>query len=315
VLVLLILIFGMGGNGDETGTGPQGTAPAVGTGPPATTTQGEPTATAGTPKGSEPTVDDLEKLLADAKYEENTGNWREALYLYRRLLSKTPYNHPLNAQAREAVRLISEQFKDEDEEGAGIQRKRFVSNEESEATGAQFDENWPGWVEKLKWFQVEQPLAEMRALVDSTREETPERRRIEGGILRAEAIEKLLSILEGRAEGLPLEKARWSNIDFMASGSLLIMDADATGVKLKDEASDMEETRYWASLGFGQMLAVVELLRNPKSAEEALLVGYLCVLHNDARAESYFRFAEQIDGSPEMRQRIKELREPLSGEE
>ena len=263
-------------------------------------------------KPAEPEVggelkDEIAKLLTDAKQEERTGNIEEAYRLYRKVIFKAPAGSREGKEALAAAKALKERFAPEEEQ-TPKERAKYVTVKQSEEAGQEFTEREAEFRELLRTFQAVRARQEMEKLLTRTRTETVERKAIEAGLKRVEQIERLVELIASRTEGLSLEKARWINLDMTASSDLFVAAADAKGITLKDESTGLDEVRSWAQIGPRLTVDFIEELRNKSSAWEALWMGHLCQLFEDARAERYFDFALMLDSTPEMKLAVKEIR-------
>ena len=255
--------------------------------------------------------DEIKQLLADAKQEERTGNIEEAYRLFMRVVAKAPAGSAESGEATAAASALKEAFTRKARD-VGLGRKKrpaYVSVEQSEEAGrelAERKEELDGWIRTFRLLKARSLLDDLRL---RTREGSPERIAVEVYLHRLEFMDRLLAMVEGRAQALPADRAQWVNYDVMASGDLVVIGAAARGIEIRDESISANETRSWERIGSRMMIDFIEGLRNKSSGYEALWMGYLCRLWGDDRASRYFEFAKMLDKSPEMKGEVAALEE------
>jgi len=255
---------------------------------------------------------ELDDLLKDARQEEKTKNLREALVLYQRVMQKAPVDSRQYAEAKAAAGALRIVINAE-RAGKSPRRRGYISPRQSEAAGRDFIEKEQEFQGRILAFEVAGVRTDMEALLKRTREGSPERLVIETALRRVGYVERTLQMAEARAETLTGSKAQWSSYDLMASGDLLVMGANAQGIEIKDEASGDTRTMTWPSVDSAVLISFLDAVRNERSAEESLWLGYLCTLVADDRGERYYEFAMVLDASAEMRNEIAALSAAIKG--
>jgi hypothetical protein len=293
---VLLLVFS-GGSGDTKDETPQDTpSPAP---PPVQ----EPTK----PVVKLPADKQVQDLIDKAKREELTGNYQEALDLYQQALVKAPADSPQFAEAKGAAELVMDRLLVEKGQ-KGRPEKKFITARESDAAGKEFEERKPEFWRRLADFDVETVKKDTQALLDRTREGSPERAAIEETIARMRYVESLLGILQARAASVSGEKSRWSRYDPMAEREYTVMGAGVDGIRLREDETGLMSTKPWAAVPATVRIAFLEGLRNPVSGTETLWLGAYCVLVGEGPADRYFEYAMALDPSAQMRAQISALR-------
>lgn len=249
---------------------------------------------------------DLKDLLEQARREETTGNYQEALSLYQRVLVKAPADSPYAAQAKGAADLVRDRLQVE----KGIKRpeRKFITARQSEEAGKEFEERKAEFWRRLGDFDVEKVKADAQALLDRTREGAPERAAIEETLSKMRYVESLLGIVQARAASISGEKSKWTRYDPMADREFTVMSASAKGVDLRDDETGETRTKPWTEIPALVRVSFLEALRNPVSGTETLWLGAYCLLIGEGPADRYFDFALDLDPSPQMRAEVSALR-------
>lgn len=306
-LLLFLLMHDSGGDGGES----EGrlTRPDTGRGAEPEPDRG------GTPEPdkTEPDVplerrleDDLKALTEEAKREESTGNFQQARELWRRVLQKSPPESRYYKEALAAKKAVEAKLKEE----RGIDRphRKYITVEQSKAAGKEFADKEEEFRRRVTEFQIKGVRAELEALKERTREDSPEQAAIELAIERLEPIQNLFAIVEARAPSLDGRNREWLTYDSGAEPDELVVKATAEGVVLQPEGSAVTRTVPWSAIAPGVRIAFIEAMRNPKSARETMWLGYYCQLLGDPRAEQYYAYAVMNDDSPTTRKAIAALK-------
>jgi len=306
VVLLVALVFLLTRSGSEPQPEPQ----AQGQETPPTTSEPEPEPDRPPPpreiedKGLER---DLRDLLDEAKREERTGNFQEALLLYQRVVVKSPEGSRFREEAKAAAELVRDRLKRE--KGEETSGRKWISARESERAGQEFEERHDEFWRRLADFDVPGVKADIQELIDRTREGTPERKMMEETVASMRYVESLLGIMQARAASLSRDDADWSRYDMDNDKPLLVIGADAQGIHLRDEDLGTVTVKPWSTIDGKIRIQFLEALRNPSSASETLWLGAYCLLLGDDAADQYFNYAMVLDGSPEMRSEVAALRE------
>jgi len=247
----------------------------------------------------------LNQLLKDAQHEERTGNFREAIVLYQRVVDKTK-DDPESAYHKQAKVALASVKKALRAELGGTRAKR-ITLRGSEKAGEEFDERLPEFRKMLVNFRVDDVTKELEALIARTRKETPERRRIEAMVDRVRYLRDLIGIAEGRAAGMSAADAKWESFDRTAEPGFLVMTVDQDGIKLRNPSTGLEQTRPWGQVPAEAAIALLDSLKSPSSGIDSMRIGYYCLLRGDPRADLYFQMAADMD--PGLRKEIRALKE------
>jgi tRNA A-37 threonylcarbamoyl transferase component Bud32 len=248
---------------------------------------------------------DLKELLDQARREETTGNYQEALSLYQRVLVKAPPDSPYAAQAKGAADLVRDRLQVEKGHKPRPERK-FITARGSEEAGKEFEARKEEFWRRLADFDVEKVKADAQALVDRTREGTPERAAIEETMAKMRYVESLLGIMQARAASISGEKSKWTRYDPLADREFTIMSASVNGIDLRDDDTGETKTKPWTEIPASVRASFLEALRNPISGTETLWLGAYCLLIGEARADTYFDRALDLD--PGLRPQVSALR-------
>ena len=247
----------------------------------------------------------LNQLFADAQHEEKTGNYMEALHLYRRVMDKTK-SDPESVYYKSAKAAYEEVKKARRAEQTGTRSKR-ITLKGSEFAGQQFEERLADFKKRLAAFQVDPVRKDLEELLAKTRKETIERRRIERMLDEMSYLADLIGIVEGRVAGLGGGKEKWELYDMNAETGWIVLSADQTGVLLKNMGAGTEQTRPWSQLPTEAAITLLDAVRSPSSGMDALRLGYYCMLLGDEqRTDQYFAIAAKAD--PGLRPDIAKLR-------
>ncbi|MHC4409386.1 MAG: serine/threonine-protein kinase, partial [Planctomycetota bacterium] len=247
----------------------------------------------------------LNQLFADAQHEEKTGNFMEALHLYKRVMDKSKSN-PESVYYKAAKAAREEVKKARRAEQTGTRSKR-TTLKGSEMAGQKFEEKLPELKKRLAAFQVDPVRKDLEELLAKTRKETPERRRIERMLEEMAYLADLIGIVEGRVAGLGGGKEKWELYDMNAETGWIVLGADQTGVTLKNMGAGTEQTRPWSQLPTEAAITLLDSVRSPSSGMDALRLGYYCMLLGDEqRTDQYFAIAAKAD--PGLRPDIAKLR-------
>ena len=304
-VLLLVVLFLVLSGGDDDGTTQQAKQEPPSPVPPPVEQEEKPSLPA--LPADKQLERDLKDLLDMAKREELTGNFEEALSLYRRVIVKAPGDSPIAKQAQAAAEMVKDRLLVE----KGQKRapdKTFITARGSEAAGKEFEERKPEFWRRLADFDVEHVKEDAQALLDRTREGSPERTAIEGTIARMRYVESLLGIMQARAASVSGEKSKWSRYDPMTDRESTVMGAGADGIQLRDDEVGTTSVKPWSALPPSIRIEFLEALRNAGSATETLWLGAYCVLLGEDRAERYFDYALQLDSSPQMRVQVTAVR-------
>lgn len=248
---------------------------------------------------------DLKDLLDQAKREESTGNYQEALSLYQRIIVKAPADSPYAAQAKGAADIVRDRLKVE--KGQKPADRKFISARGSEEAGREFDTRKEEFWRRLADFDVEGVKTDAQALLDRTREGTAERAAIEETLAKMRYVESLLGIVESRAASLPVDKAKWSRYDDSdPDREFTILGASGKGIELRDDATGEVRTKTWPEIPGPVRVSLMEEMRNPTSGTETLWLGAYCLLIGEDRADTYLDRAMDLD--PGVRSQVTALR-------
>lgn len=250
---------------------------------------------------------ELKELLDMAKREESTGNFQEAHSLYMRILTKAPQDSPYYTEAKAAATLVKDRLQVEMGHKDGLERK-WISAKQSGEAGKEFEERKPEFWRRLSDFDVEKVKADAQALLERTREGTPERTAIEETIARMRYVESLLGIMQARAASVSGEKSKWTRYDPMADRESTVMGAGLNGIELRDDETGTTAVKPWSDVPAAVRIAFLEALRSPVSATETLWLGAYCVLVAEGPSDRYFDYALDLDGSPQMRAQVSAAR-------
>jgi hypothetical protein len=252
------------------------------------------------------------KLIAEARQEETTGNHLVALSLYHRVVKmarkgSAPYDEALAAY-KALLPLVKKETGDEVDPEAEKTAPTHISVEQSEAAGEEFAGRKDEFLSRLRQFDVSTVKLDLKGFADRTRAASPERLAVEAIFERAVYVEELLKLAEARAGSLSGGDAVWASYDLMADPAIIVMGASEKGLAVKNEDSKLETTKGWGSIPAQVLVSFLDRLRNPESAVESLWMGYFCQLIGDGRAEQYYEFALQLDSGKEMRETIQGLK-------
>ncbi len=297
VLLLVVLLLVLSGGGDDSA--PQQATQTPSPAPPPVKEEKKP----------EPALPpDLRDLLDMAKREEQTNNFEEALSLYRRVIVKAPAESAVAKQAQAAVELIKDRLQVEKGQKVAPDKK-WITASQSEQAGKEFEERKAEFWRRLSDFDVAKVKEDAQALLDRTREGSPERAAIDATLARMRYVESLLGIVQTRAASVSGEKSKWTRYEPMAERESTVMGAGPLGIQLRDDDAGTTTVRPWSDLSAAIRIDFLEGLRNAGSATETLWVGAYCILVGaDARAERYFEYALQLDSSPQMRAQVTAIR-------
>ncbi|MHC4939412.1 MAG: serine/threonine-protein kinase [Planctomycetota bacterium] len=255
----------------------------------------------------------LNQLFADAQHEEKTGNFMEALHLYKRVMDKSK---PESVYYKAAKAARDEVKKARIAEKTGRRTKR-ITLKGSELAGQKFEEKLPDFKKRLTHFQVDPVRKELEEMLAKTRKETPERRRIERMLDEMGYIADLIGIAEGRVAGLGGGKEKWELYEFKAEPGWIVLGADQSGVMLRNNDTDTEQTRPWSQLSSEAAISLLDAVRAPTSGMDALRLGYYCLLLGDDRAQDYFERAAKADPGlrPDIAKLLAKDETPAPGED
>ncbi|MHC4955362.1 MAG: serine/threonine protein kinase [Planctomycetota bacterium] len=303
VVLVAVLFFLMGGDDDEPEKNQQAKQPVKQVEP---TKDPEPKKDPVKPR-VKPTGDAaLDALLKDAKDEERTGNLREALDLYKRIVDKTKAD-PENAYHKEALAAVREVRKAirAENKAAGVGKR--ITLRGTEKAAREFDEQLPEFRKLLGGFQVKTVIDRLEKLRDRMRKDSPERERVESMLEDVSVLNDLIGLVEGRAASLSGPKSKWMSYAPNADPGLIVLGADVRGVEMKDDATGTEKIVPWSQVPPDAAIAFLDGLRNTSSGTDAFRLGYYCHVIGDERSELYFDMAMQAD--PSLRPDVRRLKE------
>ncbi|MFI5402760.1 MAG: hypothetical protein ACHQ1G_07480, partial [Planctomycetota bacterium] len=236
-----------------------------------------------------------------------TGNFKEAHTLYMRVIQKAPSESPHAIEATAAAKLVKERIDVERGNKDGLSKKWITAKQSADA-GKEFEERKTEFWRRLSDFDVEKVKLDAQALLDRTREGTPERTAIEETLARMRYVESLLGIMQARAASISGEKSRWTRYDPMADREATIMGAGVEGIQLRDDDAGTTVVKKWAEVPATVRISFLEALRNPVSATETLWLGAYCVLVGEGPADRYFDYALDLDKTAAMRAQVSAAR-------
>jgi len=247
---------------------------------------------------------DLKDLLDQAKREESTGNFQEALSLYMRVIVKAPADSTYAAQAKGAADLVRDRLKVE--KGQKPADRKFITARGSEEAGKEFEARKEEFWRRLADFDIEGVKTDAQALLDRTREGTAERAAIEETLAKMRYVESLLGILQSRVASLSGDKAKWTRYDPDSDREFTVMAASDKGIDLRDDDTGEIRTKPWADIPGPVRVSLMEEARNPTSGTETLWLGAYCLLIGEDRADTYLDRAVDLD--PSLRSQVTALR-------
>jgi len=250
----------------------------------------------------------LNQLLKDAKQEESTGNFREALDLYQRVVDKSA-SDPESMYYRQAKAAVESVKKALRAELSGTRAKR-VTAKGSEQVGERFDAALPEINKKLAAFQVDIVREELEELLRKTRKGTPENDRIQKKLDEIRYLSDLIGVVEGRVAGLSLEDSRWEKYDQNSDDGWIIVAATQKGITLKHQGAGTDSVRPWSQVPAAAAISLLDKLRSPTNGMHALRVGYYCTLVGSDKADIYFEMAKRMD--PDLAPDVRKLQADLA---
>ena len=257
----------------------------------------------------------LDELMNAAKGEERTGNLREALDLYKRVMDKTKADKE-NAYYKEAAGAVKEVRK-AIKASKGITGSGRITLRMSEDAAKEFEEKLPEFRKLLGSFQVPIVMEQIKKLQERMRKDSPALTRLEAVLQDVGILNDLLGLVEGRAQSLGGGKEKWMLYDMNADPDEIVMGADTRGVELRNTASSTTRILGWSAMPKDAAISLLDALRSPTSAMDAFRLGYYCHVIGDDRAELYFDMAVRSDSS--LRADVRRVKsaswEPKSEEE
>ena len=250
---------------------------------------------------------EIEDALREARKFEKKKEWSVALAHYRKILltpgaQDTPEFKIATDAAAMLTKVINAERKDQ---RSG--RPRRISAYDSIQAGKEFEQKREAWTKRLKKFDGVRVVKEMSEYIKRTKEDTEERGAIDLAIKRAKYIESLIKMAEARAHGLEGGKELWNTHDMNAAPGLIITGATEKGIQIKDEEEGTTETKEWDEIDPSVLIGFLDNLRSAQNTNEALWLGYYCMLLGDGRSSLYFDFAAN-DESAEMKAELRALR-------
>jgi len=237
----------------------------------------------------------LDELMKSAKGEERTGNLREALDLYKRVMQKTggDKENPYYKEAAGAVKEVRKAIK----AAKGGTGKGRITLRMSEDAAREFDEKLPEFRKLLTSFQVQIVIDQIEKLQARMRKDSPALTRVEAVMQDVNILNDLLGIVQGRAQSLGGGKEKWMLYDMTGDPDEIVMGADTRGVELRNTANSATRILAWSQMPRDAAISLLDALRAPTSATDAFRLGYYCHVIGDDRADLYFDMAIRSDST------------------